>query len=134
MLKFLTDPETEDESKHSHFHIKSMKTSRGFTQPNRILSFLRFGSGLTLVSAAAAMAFVAINPSGPLLVGKSDGKNQAIGEARHEQWLKNKLALPGAERESGPTAVAEEDYANRAYPAAYVPFKLTVNAQKAWTR
>ena len=40
-----------------------MKTSRRFTQPNRILSFLRFGSGLTLISAAAAMALVAIKPS-----------------------------------------------------------------------
>ena len=80
------------------------------------------------------MAFVAINPSGPLLVGKSDGKNQAIGEARHEQWLKNKLALPGAERESGPLAAAEEDYANRAFPAAYVPFKLTLNAHGAFNK
>ena len=40
--------------------MKSMKTSRGFSQPNRILSFLRFGSGLILISAAAAMAFVAV--------------------------------------------------------------------------
>jgi len=120
----------------SQFHIKSMKTSRCFTQPNRILSFLRFGSGLTLISAAAAMAFVAINPSGPLLVGKSDGKNQAIGEARQDriQWLRNKLALPGAERESGPLAAAEEDYANRAFPAAYVPFKLTLNAHGAFNK
>src|SRR5437773_4464661 len=47
----------------SHIHAKSMKTSRRFTQPNRILSFLRFGSGLTLISAAAAMALVAIKPS-----------------------------------------------------------------------
>ena len=111
-----------------------MKNICGFSQPNRVLSFLRFASGLTLVSAAAAMAFVAINPSGPLLVGKSDGKNQAIGEARHEQWLKNKLALPGAERESGPLAAAEEDYANRAFPAAYVPFKLTLNAHGAFNK
>ena len=48
------------------------------------------------------------------------------------QWLKNKLALPGAEREGGPTAAAEEEYANRAYPAAYVPFKLTLNARAAF--
>ena len=47
-----------------------MKTSRGFTQPNRIPSFLRFGSGLTLIAAAAAMAFVAVNPSGPLSSAK----------------------------------------------------------------
>ena len=74
MLKFLTGPKTEDESEfiQSLFHIKSMKTSRGFTQPNRILSFppLRKRE-LTLISAAAAMAFVAANTSGPLLSGKS---------------------------------------------------------------
>ena len=136
MLKVLTDVKTADESKHSHFHIKSMKTSRGFTQPNRILSVLRFGSGLILISAALAMAFVAVNPSGPLLVGKSDGKNQAIGKAEQDrnQWLRNKLALPGAEREGGPTAFAEEAYAIRAAGGAYVPFQLTRNAQKAWTK
>jgi len=53
-----------------------MKNSGGFNQPNRILSFLRFGSGVILISAAAAMAFVAVNPSGPLLVGKTNGSNQ----------------------------------------------------------
>src|SRR5437879_4541358 len=116
MLNFLTDGKTADESNRSHFHIKSMKTSRGFTQPNRILSVLRFGGGLIFISAALAMAFVAVNPSGPLLVGKSDGKNQAIGKAEQDrnQWLRNKLALPGLEREGGPTAAAEEAYAIRA--------------------
>src|SRR6478609_2995857 len=109
MLKFLTDLKTSGESNRSHFLIKSMKTSRSFTRPNRILSVLRFGSGLILSSAALAMAFVAVNPSGPLLVGKSDGKNQAIG-------------------------TAEEDYANRAFPAAYVPFKLTLNAHGAFNK
>jgi hypothetical protein len=45
-----------------------MKTSRSFTQLNRILSFLRIGSGVILISAAAAMAFVAASSpaSGPL--------------------------------------------------------------------
>jgi len=45
-----------------------MKTSRRFTQLNRILSFLRIGSGVILISAAAAMAFVAASSpaSGPL--------------------------------------------------------------------
>jgi len=51
-----------------------MKTSRGFTQPNRILSFLRFGSGLILISAAAAMAFVAVKSPSPPLLGKSTAK------------------------------------------------------------
>src|SRR5205807_6666221 len=34
--------------------------------------------------------------------------------------------------ERGPMAAAEEEYANRAYPAAYVPFELTRTAQRAW--
>jgi hypothetical protein len=45
-----------------------MKTPRRFTQLNRILSFLRIGSGVILISAAIAMAFVAASSpaSGPL--------------------------------------------------------------------
>jgi hypothetical protein len=84
------------------------------------------------MSAAAATAFVAAKPSGPLL-GKSDNKG-AIDKFSQSrvQWLRNKLALPGPEREGGPTAAAEEDYANRASGAAYVPFTLTRRAQTAW--
>jgi hypothetical protein len=46
--------------------------------------------------------------------------------------LRSKMTLPGAESEEGPTAAAEENYAHRAYPAAYVPFELTRQAQTAW--
>ncbi len=46
--------------------------------------------------------------------------------------LRSKMTLPGAESEEGPTAAAEESYAHRAYPAAYVPFQLTRQAQTAW--
>jgi hypothetical protein len=79
------------------------------------------------------MAFVAVNPSGPFLWGKSDGKNamNKFGQNRAASF-RNKLAVPGPEREGGPTAAAEQEYANRAYPAAYVPFALTSNAQQAW--
>ena len=82
------------------------------------------------MSAAAALAFVAVNPSGPLLLGKSDNQ-AAINKLRENrvELFRNKLALPGAERDAGPTAAAEEDYANRAYPGAYVPFSLTLNAR-----
>jgi hypothetical protein len=31
-----------------------------------------------------------------------------------------------------PTALAQQNYANRAYPASFVPFQLTRNAQRAW--
>jgi hypothetical protein len=111
-----------------------MKTSPRFTQPNRILSFLRFGTGLTLISAAAAMAFVAVKPSGPLFLAKSDSKS-AIDKLRQNRagLFRNKLTIPGPAREGGPTAAAEEEYAKRAYPAAYVPFELTRKAQRAWT-
>ena len=40
--------------------------------------------------------------------------------------------MPGPETERGPVAAAEERYANRAYPASDVPFKLTRDAQNAW--
>ncbi len=88
---------------------------------------------VTLMSAATAMAFVAVNPSGPLWV-KSDNKG-AINKfsQNHAALFRNKLAIPGPEREGGPTAAADADYANRAAGAAYVPFALTRRAQTAWT-
>jgi hypothetical protein len=85
------------------------------------------------MSAAAAMAFVAMKPSGPLWA-KSDSKN-AIDKLRQNRaaLFRNKLAMPGPEREGGPMAAADEEYAKRAYPAAYVPFELTRNARAAWS-
>src|SRR5947199_2828829 len=108
-----------------------MKTHRQFTR-NRLVPNLRIASVVTLMSAAAAMAFVAVNPSGPFWA-KSDNKNviDKFGQSR-AAWLRNKLALPGAEREGGPTAAAEQAYANRAYPAAYVPLAATLNARRAF--
>src|SRR4029079_1521835 len=50
----------------------------------------------------------------------------------HTQLFRNKIAMPGPEQDGGPTAAAEQAYANRAYPAAYVPFALTRNAHRAW--
>src|SRR5207302_5244366 len=98
-----------------------------------VFSHLRIAAAVTLMSAAAALAFVAVNPSGPLLLGKSDNQ-AAINKLRQNrvQLFRNKLALPGAERDAGPTAAAEEDYANRAYPGAYVPFSATLNARAAF--
>jgi len=86
------------------------------------------------MSAAAAMAFVAAKPSGPFLLGKSDNTDQAINKFRQgrDQIGGNRRAMPGPETDRGPIAAAEEDYAKRAYPASDVPFKLTVDAQKAW--
>jgi hypothetical protein len=88
------------------------------------------------MSAAAAMAFVAAKPSGPFLLGKSGNTDQPINKVRQgrDQFAGNRRAMPGPERDRGPVAVAEERYAHRAYPASDVPFKLTVNAQKAWAK
>src|SRR5215831_467404 len=110
-----------------------MKTAHWFTH-YRLASHLRIASMVILMSAAAAMAFVAMNPSGPLFLAKSDSKsaNDKLRQNR-AALFRNKLTIPGPEREGGPTAAAEEAYAKRAYPAAYVPFELTRNARSAWT-
>src|SRR5438876_1025439 len=110
-----------------------MKTHPRFSR-NRFVSHLRIAGAVTLMSAAAAMAFVAVKPSSPALWGKADDKG-AINKFRQDRTglFRNKLAMPGPERERGPTAAAEEEYANRAYPAAYVPFELTRNAHVAWS-
>lgn len=108
-----------------------MKSPLWFTG-NRFVSHLRMAGVVTLMSAAAAMAFVAVQPSGPLWA-KSDNKNTIHKFSQDRaRFFRNKLALPGPEREAGPTAAAEQDYANHAYPAAYVPFAATLNARTAF--
>jgi len=99
-----------------------------------LLSQLRVAGAVTLISAAAAIAFVAAKPSSPILLGKSGKTHQAINKFRQDrdQIGGNRRALPGPETDRGPMAAAEEAYAHRAYPASDVPFKLTVDAQKAW--
>jgi hypothetical protein len=109
-----------------------MKTPRWFTG-NRFVSHLRMAGAVALMSAATAMAFVAVKPSGPLWV-KSDSKDAINKFSQNRTALfRNKLAIPGPEREGGPTAAAQEDYANRAYPAKDVPFSAILNATRAWT-
>src|SRR5262245_33655306 len=110
-----------------------MKTPRWFSR-DHLISHLRVASAISLLSAAAAMAFVAVNPSGPLLVGKPDGENQAVAKFRQDrdELLGNKRALPGLERDRGPSLAAAEDYAKRAYPATDVPFSATLNARAAF--
>jgi hypothetical protein len=99
----------------------------------RFFSTLRFAIAGTLFSAAVAMAFVAANTSG-LFVAKSQSKS-VVGQFKQNRvpLFRNKLAMPGPEREGGPTAGAQEAYANRAYPASYIPFTLTRNAHRAWS-
>ena len=110
-----------------------MKTLHSFSR-NRLFSWVRFATAGTLLFAAAAMGFVAVNPSAPFLWGKSDSKNAANKFTRNRGDLfRNKLAIPGPERAGGPTAAAEEQYANRAGGAAYIPFELTRRAHAAWS-
>src|SRR5438477_1154554 len=143
MLKILTGPKTEDEA-DGYFtltlHTKSMKTSRSFSPPNRVLSFLRFGSGVTLISAAAAMAFVAAKTSSPLSLGKSDRKTEAKPEARFTRSVAftnrcQPLLSIGNGREAGSgDGAAQEAYSNQAYPATWTAAaqqKAAANAAKA---
>src|SRR5947208_13765168 len=109
-----------------------METPHWFSR-NHLLSQFRIASVVTLMSAAAAMAFVAAKPSGPFLLGKSDNTDQAINKFRQDrdQIGGNRRAMPGPETDRGPMAAAEEDMAKRAYHAPYVPLTLTRNAHMA---
>jgi hypothetical protein len=94
-----------------------MKPTRWLTHSNPLLSHLRIATAGTLVSAAAAMAFVAANTSSPPLLGKSDRKGEAKREAkfvRSEAASRRFETLLG-EAPAGDGA-AQEEYDNRAYP------------------
>ena len=108
-----------------------MKTPHSFSR-NRLPSHLRIAGALTLASAAAALAFVAVKPSGPSWAN-SDNK-RAIDKLRqnHAALFRSKMTLPGPEREGGPVSAAEEDYAKRAFPATDIPIALRRNAHVAW--
>ncbi|PYL66119.1 MAG: hypothetical protein DMF20_07310, partial [Verrucomicrobia bacterium] len=114
--------------------LKYMKTPRQF-KSTYLFSLVRTASAVTLLSAAAAMAFVAVESSGPLSWAKADNKD-TIDKVRQNRaaLFRNKLAIPGPQQEGGPMAAAEENYSNRAAGRAYVPFQLTSNAQQAWKR
>lgn len=109
-----------------------MKIPHPFSQ-NRFFSTFRFTIAGTLLSAAAAMAFLVVKPSSPFFA-KSEDKN-SVNDFKQDRinLLRNKIAMPGPEQDGGPTAAAQEAYANRAYPAAYVPFSLTRNANRIWS-
>src|SRR5439155_20151693 len=108
-----------------------MKTPPPFSR-TRFFSLVRITSASVLLTAAAVMAFVAAKPSG-LSWAKSDSKN-AVDKFNQNrvQLLRNKLAMPGPEREGGPTAGAQEAYSILAYPAAYVPLMLMLKEYRSW--
>jgi hypothetical protein len=105
-----------------------MKTPHSFSR-NRLASAVRFATVGTLLFAALAMAFVAIKPPTPTLTSSQD-PHRAISKFRgdRDQLGKNKLTLPGVDRDLGPMLAAMEDYAHRAYPAKDIPMQATLNA------
>jgi hypothetical protein len=86
-----------------------MKNSRRFTQISRVL---RFGSGVALISAAAAMALVAVKPSSPSLATSQepqwteDGKMSAAFAKHREDLFAAKVGAAG----ESPTSWADENY------------------------
>src|SRR5947207_4250832 len=100
---------------------------------NRLLSHLRIATVVTLMSAAAATAFVAVKPSGPVFLAKAENKG-GIDKLRQNraELFRSKMTLPGPEREGGPVSAAEEDYAKRAFPATVSRLALRPNAHAAW--
>ena len=106
-----------------------MKTTLGI----RFVVLVRALSALMLVSAAAAMTFVAFNPYGPFMTTSSEVRPK-MDKFRHDPdaFPGNRVVTPGPERDGIPTAAAEEQYAQRAFPAAYVPFEFTKKAQQGW--
>jgi hypothetical protein len=113
---------------------KHMKTPRWFSRPNSVRSSVRLAITGALFVSAGAMAFVATKTSSPFLLGKSGNTHQPIHKFRmdRDELFGNKRAMPGPERDRGPLLAAEEDYANRAYPATDIPFSATLNAQAAF--
>jgi hypothetical protein len=105
-----------------------MKTPRWFTR-TRFFSLARIASASTLLTAAAAMAFVAIKPPGPTLASSQD-RLRVTSKFRGDRDAAggNKRTLPGIDRDGGPLLAAMEDYAHRAYPAKDVPMWATQNA------
>src|ERR1043166_4541250 len=111
-----------------------MKTPRWFSR-NRLLSYLRIATAGTLISAEAAMAFVSTAPPSLKVAGKSPVDEDTFSKLSKFRRDRDQLrGLPGVERDGGPLLAAEEDYANRAYPATDIPFSATVNARAAFKK
>src|SRR5438874_44365 len=115
-----------------------MKTS-GSSRKNRFFSFARATTVTVLLSAAAAMAFVSIAPPSLPVPGKSAVDEDAFSRFSKfrqdpDQLLGSRLGLPGIERDGGPVLAAEQDYANRAYPATDIPISATLNAHAAFKK
>src|SRR5256885_16093998 len=99
-----------------------MKTHRSFIR-TRLVSHLRFAGVATLLSAAAAMAFVAVKPSGPLFLAKAENRGGIDKlSQKYAELFRSKKTLPGTQREGGAGSAGEKDYSKRAFPAPRNPF------------
>ena len=115
-----------------------MKTSRGFSQPNRILSLLRFGSGVTLISAAAAMAFVA-GTSSPFYGNQQASTKRALitAERSSASTFTATTAPPGdarcgrGRRTGSDRRSCPGGYDNMAYPATSIGGGAAASGAKA---
>ena len=117
-----------------------MKTPRWFTR-NHFSSHLHIATAVTLTSAAAAMAFVAVNNSSPLLSGKSAGKRDAklvkleVKSVRNKALANHLKTLLGRAKSSGEGSpidgLAQEAYDNRAYPSTWIGPAQRKNARAA---
>ena len=85
---------------------------------------------VTSALAAACALLVATVARGPVAFVKTE-KFNADPDATYEKDRDSRMAAVGG-NEGGPLAAEEERYANRAYPAADVPFEATVAARAAF--
>src|SRR5438067_12350983 len=115
-----------------------MKTPRWFSH-NRVSFLMRFVGAGTLLAGAAAMAFVAVNPSGKLLSGKSNTKSEAKLSAkslRSGAFGRHLGTLLGPahekDAEHNPSDGANQAiYDDQAYPATSIKPAQQQNALKA---
>jgi len=109
-------------------------------------SHLRIATAVTLMSAAAALAFIAVRPISIATTdnGLSGAHARALfGSKLSVQNLSGAYGEPGdgrhgddvtpSDSEGDVFAAAEQDYLHRAYPAAEVTIQDTLNSQNAWT-
>src|SRR3989442_14857091 len=104
--------------------MKPMKLPLWFNRPT-ILSYWRVAISGTFLSAAVAMAFVAATNTGVLTTGTGSSSKQgfhALKEQAHYGLASRNEWFDDIGIAEDPTEAATEDYADRAYPADYVPF------------
>src|ERR1700757_1201466 len=115
-----------------------MKIPRWFNR-NRFTSIVRVATAGTLLAGAAAMAFVASNPSGTLLSGKSKPKAEAKLAAKslrsnafghHLETLLGPAHEKNAEHNPADSA-SQAIYDDQAYPATYIQPAQQQNALNA---